>query len=100
MPTDTYPPALSLSPPWRQRWLQAAAQAWRAWRAGRRAADGLAPRCEVLAALRHLDDRTLADIGAPASVRARVAHRHARDADALSHLSRGAVRPSRERSFY
>lgn len=91
MTTDPYPPVLTLSPPWPQRWLRAVVQAWCAWR-------GL--RCERLSALGHLDEHALADIGVPGSVRARVAHRHAREADALAHLSRGSVRPSRERSFY
>lgn len=100
MPTDTYPPALTLSPPWRQRWLAAAAQAWRDWRACRSTGDAYGMRCEVLAALRHLDEHTLVDIGAPAGLRARLAHRRAREADALAHLSRGTVQPSRERSFY
>lgn len=85
--------------PWR-RWWHALRAGWQAARwvlAQARPAPRLAPQA---LGVELMDDRMLADMGLPPGLRAQVAHQRVRDEDQLWVISRGAVRPGVERSFY
>lgn len=89
--------------PWAVRWWHALQAAWQA---GMQAARGSLARDaptlppQALHSLEDLDERMLADIGLPPATQALVMHERVRHRDALWTLSRGAVAPSVERSFY
>jgi hypothetical protein len=98
MHSPTLPRFVAAPQPFHLRWWLALAGTW----SGRPAPAGRAPAhiAASLPDLRHLDDRTLADIGVSDEWRAHFAHERELAEDRLLFMSRAAVVPRPERVMW